>query len=142
MVFRSRIAFAVFFGPFVILGSFVVATKGLPTSLNLDLWFWLVLVIGCGCFVTLAYICSRIEKEAWRQCNQWRKLIARLHDNPSSKITEEENEWEERNLKVIYIVAYCLLLTTFICAIFIISRVRVVDPASAKPNLPPPQQQR
>ena len=150
MVFRSRIAFAVFFGPFLILGSFVVATKGLPLSLNLDRWAWLFLVIGCGCFVTLAYICSRVEKEAWRQCNKWRELIARLHDKPSPQINEE-NQWEERGLKLIYIAAYCLLLVTFICAIIIISRVRVVVsttnvpadiPTSQKPNLPPPQQQR
>jgi hypothetical protein len=151
MVFRSRIAFAVFFGPFLILGSFVVAAKGLPISFNLDLWAGLVLVIDCVCFVTLAFICARIEQEAWNQCNNWRKLIAGLHDNPSLKINGG-NIWEENKLQVIYIAAYCLLLATFLSAIFITSRVRVVvpptnvpadsGPISTKPSSPSPQQER
>ncbi len=51
-VFRSRISFAVFFGPFIILGSFVVAAKGLPIVLNRDKWdrlsYYLCLLLRVG----------------------------------------------------------------------------------------------
>jgi hypothetical protein len=123
MVFRSKIAFAVFFGPFLILGSFVVAAKSLPLSIELDLYGKIAIAVGCTCFLALAVISARIEKDAANQCNLWRKLIADIHENPQTTI-QGRAHWKQNKLTWTYFGAYCLLLASFISIIFISSRVK------------------
>lgn len=127
MVFRSKIAFAVFFGPFLILGSFVVAAKSLPLSIELDSYGKIAIGVGCTCFLALAVISARIEKDAAEQCNLWRKLIADLHENPKTTI-QGRAIWKQDKLTWTYFGAYCLLLASFISIIFISSRVKT-DPS-------------
>lgn len=66
MVYRSKIAFAVFLGPFLLLLAVVANTRGLSISLNLG-WIATVAIgiVWCFCFLTLAFMNARIEPQAW-----------------------------------------------------------------------------
>jgi len=75
--FRVKIAFFFLVGPFLVLGSLLVATGG-KVSLNPDypnwkiaVWIFVMGLIYFG----LAFIGGLIERHAWDQCNQWRKAI-------------------------------------------------------------------
>jgi hypothetical protein len=133
MVYRSKIAFAVFLGPFLLLLAIVANTKGLSISLNLG---WLatfaISIVWCFCFLTLAFMNARIEQQAWRQCNRWRQLIAQIHNDPSTKIRIDDLcddlYKKTRKTQFVYVAAYAVLLASFIMSIIIIVKLRVPEP--------------
>ncbi|HEV7743792.1 MAG TPA: hypothetical protein VGO56_02245 [Pyrinomonadaceae bacterium] len=144
MTFRTRISFAVLIGPFVVLGSFLVAAKGIPMSLEPGRIGWVAIGFEGLCFLTLAYVCARIEGDAWRQCDEWRQAIAALHKDPSVPLQEAirtkgvkkplwkgkswtllKNWLEERKLKCAYLIAYFLIFASLVAVVFIISKVKV-----------------
>jgi hypothetical protein len=77
--FRTRIAFTVLIGPFVILGSVLAASSG---RLNSDKAFDPLgiglLVLAEGSFLFLAYLGSRLERHVTSQCDVWRRQIIRI----------------------------------------------------------------
>lgn len=139
MVFRSKIAFAVFLGPFLLLLAIVANTKGLSISLNLG---WnTTLIIGsvwCLCFLTLAYMNSRIEQQAWQQCNKWRQLIAQIHNDPSAILEPDKlrDDLYEKRLKTqfVYVIAYAVLLLSFIMGIVFLGNLKVPEPPVSVPK--------
>lgn len=145
MTFRTKIAFAVLIGPFLVLGSFLVYVKGIPFSLEPGPIGWLAIGFEGGCFLIIAYVCARIEGDGWRQCNEWRQAIAALHKDPSLPLEEAmpprnvkrprwnwkywillRNWLEERKLKCAYLVAYFLIFASLVVVVFIVSKVKVV----------------
>lgn len=121
MAFRERINFAVFIGPFVLLGATLYG-KGIPRvhfgDLSLIAGIGLVLtfvgvILG---YLTMGIACSLIERHIWEQCNQWRALIAEISRGHNTGFTLKELEFEER-VKRGYLVVYSAMIVTFACAI-------------------------
>lgn len=142
MAYRSKIAFAVFLGPFLLLLAVVANTKGLSISLNLG-WVTTVVIgtIWCLCFLTLALLSVRIELQAWRQCNKWRQIIAQLHNDPSARIKTEDlcDDLYNRVKKtqIVYVFAYAVLLTSFLLSLIVIAKLRLPGtlPNSSQTNV-------
>ncbi len=142
MVYRTKIAFVFFLGPFIIL--IAVVTKGVTFSLRLDRIAIAAIFVNFLCFLTLAYMNARVERQAWLQCNKWRGIIARLHNNPSVDLTcddlydklygDDPNDrlFKKWTSQLAYIVTYAVLVVSFIMSIVIISRFRV--PESPTPS--------
>jgi hypothetical protein len=142
MVYRTKIAFAVYLGPFIIL--IAVVTKGVTFSLRLDSIAIAAIFINFLCFLTLAYMNARVERQAWLQCNKWRAVIARLHNNPSMDLTRDDlfdnlygDDPNDRLFKkwtsqLAYIATYAVLVVSFIMSIVIIARFRA--PESPTPS--------
>jgi hypothetical protein len=130
MVFRSRISFAVLVGPFLILGTLVYAAKGLALSRNLGTGGWIAAVIVCVCYLALAFVSGRIEEDGWRQCNVWRKLISELQQDPNALMDERNVRKDKQKIDPVewmkwsYLLACALLITSFGCLLFILSRVQ------------------
>lgn len=141
MAFRTRIGFSLCIGPFLLLGSLIVGTKGQPvTRLN---WYYIApaLVGIVICYLGIAYITSQIELQALEQCNKWRRLIRDISKTPSMKINDRRLEphlgWRVRirgrvvnvrfrgrvvnGVTVAYLVGYFLLFLAVIVAAVIIS---------------------
>ncbi len=132
MLFRSKIAFAVFLGPFLLLLAVVANTKGANISLKLGTVSTFIIAGIWGlCFLVLGYMNARIERQAWLQCNKWRQLIAEIHNDPSASIEVAdlqdnlyENKWRSKGA---YVLAYAVLLTSFTMSIMIIFHLRAVE---------------
>src|SRR5690349_24087169 len=83
MSFRERINFAVFIGPFVLLGATLYG-KGLShvNWAGMSLVAWIVLAISFVgvilSYLTMGVACSLIEVHIWQQCNKWRERIAEI----------------------------------------------------------------
>ena len=78
MSLRTRTAFTIWVGPYVVLGSVIVATKG---GFTLDVHsplFALGLLIAVGCYLALGYLAGRIEKFSLERSNQWRRCIIQV----------------------------------------------------------------
>jgi hypothetical protein len=129
MVYRSKIAFAVFLGPFLLLIAVVANAKNLKVSFDTNRSVITGLGLGwCACFLVLAYMNARIEQQAWRQCNRWREAIAEIHNTPSATIPirafRDDLYEKQRRTRVIYVMAYLVLLISFILSILILFSLR------------------
>ena len=117
MVYRTKIAFVFFLGPFIIL--IAVVTKGLTFSLRLDSIAIAAIFVNFLCFLTLAYINARVERQAWLQCNNWRRVIARLHKNPSIRITNDDLfdklYGDDSNDRLFNKLMYATILRCYLC---------------------------
>jgi hypothetical protein len=131
MVYRSRVSFAVFGAPFLILGTLAYAFKGLNISRELHYLDWIAVGIIAFCYLALAFLSGRIEEDGWRQCNQWRKLISEFQKDPNATILNERNVRQDADgvdpvnwMKLSYLVAGIFLIISFGSLLFILSRVQ------------------
>ncbi len=117
MNFRTKIAFTVFIGPFLLLGSIIVGTKG-TVKLRLDIahdW-WAVLLVVLA-FLALGWISGAVERQVWRRINKWRRCIVRLQTDP--EITTEElqefliDNTIEGGITNTYVLAFLVILLAF-----------------------------
>ncbi|HEV8589280.1 MAG TPA: hypothetical protein VGQ72_10430 [Pyrinomonadaceae bacterium] len=128
MLHRSKIAFAVYLGPYLLLiAGVAAATKGLNISPHLGKGGIAAIVGGCLCFLVLGYMNARIERQAWEQCNKWRRVIAEIQRNPSKELEGADladKLYESWRSQLVYVVAYAVLLASFIMSIIIIIKLR------------------
>jgi hypothetical protein len=132
MAFRTRIGFGMFVGPFVLLGSIIVAAKGQAVSFQPNWYVWAALGVDVICFLGIAYIASQIEAQAIKQCNKWRGLIADLSEGPSKGIDKTKLEANLRwgrwpGVETAYLVGYFLLFLSVVAAVVIM--LKGVSPA-------------
>ncbi len=82
MTFRARIAFTVLIGPFVILGTFLIATEGRLKSIeSFRLSFWLAAAGASGAYILLGVYGGLLDRRVMRQCDTWRRLLVKLSGN-------------------------------------------------------------
>lgn len=115
LVFRTRIAFVVWIGPFIILSSFIVATKGSFTLDLHDIVVRLCIFVFVVCYLILGGFASGIEHGAWNRCDKYRELIFKIgRQNNLEGITEKDYKdnitWQ---LPVIYFFAFSLIMLSF-----------------------------
>lgn len=106
--FRSRMAFAVLVGPFLLLGSFVVATKGVGV-ISVTKPVIVATSIACLCYVGLGIYGGMLDSYITGQCDLWRQQIVRL--SRGEEIQEREVMFKHRSVP-----AYVLLIMLFLGA--------------------------
>jgi hypothetical protein len=121
MTFRTRIAFIVFLGPFVLLSSILVGTKRMPDIAKLTPWTFIAIGVLCTCYIVLGLVSGMIERGIWRQCNRWRAQIATLVARKDMNVTSESVQFSDRHLLLAYVIAFILFFLSFIAMIFLIS---------------------
>lgn len=122
MTFRARINFAVFIGPFVLLGSLLYSGKYFVGVRN----WWILsitLVVLILSYLTMGWACASIEIHVWKQCNKWRALIARISSGTTA-VTADELEFKHK-LRLGYWVVYGAMTLAFICVLLIISQLEM-----------------
>ena len=122
MTFRARINFAVFIGPFVLLGSLLYSAKHLQSIGN---WWIFVtaFVFLVLSYLTMGWACASIEIHVWRQCNKWRTLIAEISGG-RTEVTPEQLEFQQK-LRLGYWVVYGAMTLAFISVLTLISQIEV-----------------
>jgi hypothetical protein len=102
--FRSRMAFSVLIGPFLILGSFAVAAAKVSVPLpkgNLP-WSW-VLDALC-CYLLLGFFGAKLDQFLTKQCDYLRRtLLSVAKDEPLGNI---RFEFPEKELGWNHLMAY------------------------------------
>src|SRR5438128_643104 len=122
MTFRERINFAVFIGPFVLLGATLYG-NGIVPRINwsgVSRGSWLGLGISflgvILSYLTMGIACALIEKHMWKQCNTWRTLIAEIIRGCDSGLTADQIGFEEHLIKG-YLWVYFAMVIAFGSAI-------------------------
>jgi len=130
MTFRIRIAFTVYIGPYLLLGSIIVGTKG-NFTLNTDsIWVWLAIAVASALYFGLGIGAGRIEKQAWRQCEKWRRVIIELASGPGHASTAllEAANYTELGDKVesSYKKTFALFLASLYAIGFIVANISTI----------------
>jgi|ERR1044072_176920 hypothetical protein len=124
MTFRARINFAVFVGPFVLLGSIMVSAKGVPRGITPDKRTILAGIVLLMSYILMACTCAKIERQMWKRCNEWRKTILRIITDGSAGLKDEDFVFEE-SVMLGYALVYTAIVIAFACAVWIVSRVHI-----------------
>jgi len=124
MAFRERINFAVFVGPFVLLGATLYG-KGLPNV------HWSEITFKAGVGIALSFValilsylamgkaCSLIEVHIWNQCNNWRERIAEISSGHNTGFTLDQLKFEHR-IERGYLWVYFTMVIAFGSAIILV----------------------
>jgi cytochrome bd-type quinol oxidase subunit 1 len=121
MIFRARVAFTPWIGPFVVVGAYLVATKDTPKSPHWDTLGCGLLAVAAFLFVGLGWVLAEVERHTWDQCNKWRSLIARIHAGLEKPLDPEDLHFEH-HVRLGYSLAAILILSIFFLVIFAASR--------------------
>ena len=124
MTFRARINFAVFVGPFVLLGSIMVRANGVPRGVTPDKRTVLAGIVLLMSYILMACTCAKIERQMWKRCNDWRKTIMRILTDGSAGLTDNDFVFEE-SVMLGYALVYTAIIIAFGCAVWIVSRVHM-----------------
>lgn len=136
MTFRTRIAFVAWIGPFILLSSYVVSTKGvlrIPSLCDEPL-FYIALVASGACYLGLAVIGGRMERHAWKRCDVFReKIIQRAKLKRDTKSDEAKGlGFTDERMKVwaprAYFLTFALILISFLGVSLAISRIEKIAP--------------
>jgi hypothetical protein len=123
MSFRARFNFAVFVGPFALLGSLLFG-KEIPQGIHSESLKTRVAGLGLALmYLTLGWVCGSIEIHVWRQCNKWRELIAEISGGNPVAFTGRELQFEHK-LRLGYMVVYSAMIIAFVCAGILVSQIQ------------------
>jgi hypothetical protein len=124
MSFRERINFAIFIGPFVLLGATLYG-KGLPhvkwSEMGSGAWSGLaVSFLGVILsYLTMGIACSLIEVHIWGQCNRWRERISEISRGHIDGF-EPKELWFDERLRRGYLWVYGAMIVAFASAIIFV----------------------
>jgi hypothetical protein len=161
-MFRARASLSVFLGPFIVLGSLIIALKDSSVRFlpDFDPKPWAaILAIG---YLGIGLMSAMIENHGWRICNRYRRIIKQLHESPQAEIVpvDDPPSWLRRRIldicellgikpkeskkipgiearyrtKGTYMVTYALMLVMFISAIYLISHLEITARSPQTPG--------
>jgi hypothetical protein len=114
---RTRNNLTTAFGPFILLGGYLVAGKPLPDFSALPKGLLALSAVGfVSAYGFLGWIAGIIERRLWNQCNVWRSLIAERLRVPAEKIL-----FDPRGLVGSYLGIYISIGLGFFIALYVLS---------------------
>jgi len=130
MSFRTKIAFTVFVGPFILLSSVLLSIEKLPTLPKCPSGLAGILaslrqplLILLATYLLLGLISGLIEAHMWAQCNRWRRLIVWLSEREDVERRFNSATFQPHYLVGAYILSFGVLFVSFVAMFYIISRL-------------------
>jgi hypothetical protein len=126
---RNTISFSLWVGPFLLLGSILVATeKGGLGLKNPGIVAWAVMILAAASFFgALAYIIGQVEEGAWDKCNEWRECIIRIQagERLSADDYRKLVPYKQLAQKVsnVYRIVFAISFALFAATVFFISQL-------------------
>ena len=118
MTFRSRMGFTLLVGPFVMLGTLLVATKGELPAVRWDRTCTIAAVLG-----TIAYLCVPVwgaifDSHVINTCNRWRRVLVRVSegtDRPLADYLRADESGVKKGCALGYSTSFFLILLASAC---------------------------
>jgi hypothetical protein len=131
---RSRMAFTVLLGPFLVLGSFVVAASKPRLVWPGGAWPWVGLVAAVCCYVGLGIYGYKLDRHLSKQCDFWRTvLMSVIQYEPLEEIRLEFPRKIRNQYAIAYLPGFCLVLGCFAGLAILVLSVLAQDNQPAKP---------
>ena len=140
--FRMRSAFTVWIGPYILLGSVLIVTKGEIVFTFGDSTRDATILAGVTYFC-LGVAGGLLERGAWRRCNELRRLIFALSPASSRRTigTGFQDHKGERLVLPFYIVLFTLIGLSFGAVFYISTSLQSKPVLNPGPALCPPSAQ-
>ncbi len=123
VTFRSRVAFNMLIGPFVLLGTFLIATKGIVPASRLDVDAIVAIVIACLCYLALGVYGAMLDRHVTGQCNIWRRQIDSLRKDSPEEI--DDIGFEHQKPIRAYLTGLGLVLLAFLSIVYLLKALLV-----------------
>ena len=107
---RSRVAFTILIGPFVVFGSFLLATKGAQAPSQLWKLQLAAAVVASTAYLAMGWYGSRLDRHVTEQCDRWRRAILKVSNN--ERLGEDDLLFQHRNF-IAYMTGIVLMLIAF-----------------------------
>lgn len=126
MGFRTKSAFIVWIGPYVLLSSVIIATDG-DFSLTMNCAMKLALITASVSYLILGIIAGLIERGFWRRCNILRQCILELSDvgEHESKMDHLMNYEVEKLVLPGYIAVFLIIGISFGAVAYLTSGIKL-----------------
>jgi hypothetical protein len=125
---RTRSAFTIWVGPYIVLGSIVVAVKGGFTFNREEPLFWIALGGAVICYLVLGYIAGRIERHTLTRSNNLRRCIESMAKTGELDMKLYLDEVLPQMIVKSYWTAFGVLLLCFFGVAIVASKI---EPRSA-----------
>ena len=119
MTFRSRIAFTILIGPFVLLGSFMIAVEDGFKPQELKLGSIIAIAIACVCYVGIGGVGGFVDWQVTHQCNEWRRQISSIRRGTADTL----DMTFEHTLIWVYIGSAVIVLFAFLSIVYLLSHI-------------------
>ena len=120
MTFRTRIGFTVLIGPFIVMGSVLLATGGKVATPGLDFWFISSTIVAVASYFGLGWYGSQLDKHLSDKGNDWRQEIIELSQN---KEPDDEKFKFLYRTREFYFLGFAIVLIAFVSVTYCVSRV-------------------
>jgi hypothetical protein len=120
MTFRTRIAFIVYLGPFVLFSSVLVGIDNVPNLASLSSSSIVILSLILCCYLGLGILGGRFERLLWNQCNEWRGLIHSMITEKEVLPSPQDMRFEQKWFLIAYSSSFFLLALSFVLIIILI----------------------
>jgi len=118
MTFRARVAFTILIGPFVLLGSFLIATDGKIPANRLGSDSIVAIVVACACYLALGVYGAMLDKHVTSQCNTWRQQINSIRMGSEDAL--DTLPFDHNPIKA-YAVGVGLVLIAFLSMVYLLT---------------------
>jgi hypothetical protein len=108
---RSRVALTILIGPFVVFGSFLLATKGGQISPQVGNPQLIAGGVASAAYLALGWYGARLDRQVTDQCDKWRRAILKVSNNQS--LVEDDLLFKHRSF-IAYMTGWVLILIAFI----------------------------
>ncbi len=114
---RTKNNLAVAFGPYVLLGAYLVALEKAPAVSQIPWWS---IVVFVGVYGLLGFLAGRIEARIWGKCSEWREQLAEV-----TGLAVDKLRWSEAGVATSYLVVCAALGVVFCGLLMLIERLSV-----------------
>lgn len=128
---RTRSAFTIWVGPYIVLGSILVAVKGGFTVNWRDPWFCIGLGVAVVCYLVLGHSAGRIERHTFTRSNNLRRCIKKIADTGKIDMTLYLDEVLPQMIVESYRSVFIVLLLCFFGVAIVASKI---EPRSVEAN--------
>lgn len=120
MTFRTRIGFSVLLGPFIVMGSVLIATEGRLVRPTLDWYFGTAVCAAAMAYFGLGVYGAMLDKQMTRQCDRWRKAIIAISQDTEPSL--DLMLFRHHN-QAAYFIGFMLHLIAFLSLAYCISQL-------------------
>ena len=109
-ILRSRVALTVLVGPFVVFGSFLLATKGAQLSSQLSKLQLIAGGVAAAAYIALGGYGAFLDGQITDQCDRWRHAMLKISNNQN--VVEADLLFPHRTL-IGYMIGWFLVRIAF-----------------------------
>jgi hypothetical protein len=115
---RARMGLTFVVGPFVVFGSFLLATKSAQTLPQFSKAQLPAAIVAASSYILLGLYAAMLDAQVTDQCDRWRRAIIKLSNNEPAV---ERDVLFRHHTYIAYIIGWVLTFSAFVSIVWLLS---------------------